>query len=227
MKLHKIVATVSSLILLLWMSSSVQATPADVDANDAFWWWGDPAGTSRIVRKEKGVRGNIRVHLANETGSTNGLAITLWLVIFNNPDQCATAPCTDLDLFNPDVMGDIVNAGGNVVGGAEKATIGFHYKAGANAGSIATLFVAVGFPFPLNDEGEGFGLIDPRGAEVHYVIRFHGPKIAAMMPMQIQSYGGGCTEGFVPFGFPSPMSPSELRLGLGECQDVIFAINAP
>ncbi|MDX2413155.1 MAG: hypothetical protein QNK16_12090 [Woeseiaceae bacterium] len=204
---------------------TAQAGPADVDANDAFWWWGDPAGTSRIVRNDKGISGNISVHLGNDSGSAKGLAITLWLVIFNNPEECATAPCTDADLFNPAVMPDLVNGGGNVVGASEKARIGFHYKAGNNAGSIATLFTAVGLPFPL-DNGEGYGLIDPRGAEVHYVIRFHGPKDAAAMPAQIQSYGGGCVD-FAPFGYPFPAGSDDLYLLPGQCQDVIFAINTP
>ena len=214
----------------LLLVGSASANPADVGAADAYWWWGDPAGTSNIVRNDKGISGNISVHLANKSGSAKGLAITLWLVIFNNPDACggedAPLPCSDTDLFNPAVMGDIVNAGGNVVGASEKARIGFHYKAGNNSGSIATLFTDIlNLPFPL-DNGEGFGLIDPRGAEVHYVIRFHGPKDAAAMPAQIQSYGGGCVD-FAPFGYPFPENSLNLYLGPGQCQDVIFAINPP
>jgi len=209
----------------LLLVGSASAAPPDKDANEAYWWWGDSAGTSRIVRTDNGVGGNIKVHLGNDSGSAKGLAITLWIVIFNNPDICVYGPgfCgDDADFANPDVMPDVVYGGGNVVGASEKARIGFHYKAGNNAGSIADLF-----GLPLDADGNSFGLIYPRSAEVHYVIRLHGPKNPAAMPEQIQSYGGGCTTGFPPFGWPSPENSGDLYLGLGDCQDVIFAINPP
>ena len=231
--MNKTTMKMGAICLAGMLALNAQANPADKDANVAWWWWQDPAttmedpaGTSRIVRTDKGISGNISVHLENETGSAKGLAITLWLVIFNNPDYCATKPCSDGDLFNPGVMSDVINGGGNIVGASERATIGFHYKEGDNTGSIATLFNAFGIPFPLNDDGEGFGLIYPRDAEVHYVIRLHGPVNPAAMPAQIQSYGGGCID-FAPFGFPGPGGSDDLKLGLGECQDVIFAINPP
>jgi len=228
MKNRKILVMFSAAFFLLGMGSYAHAAPPDKDANDAEWWWGDPAGTSKIVRTDKGISGNIRVHLANDYGSAKGLAITLWIVIFNNPGACSMPNmCSEPDLFNAAVMADIVYGGGNVVGGSEKARIGFHYKAGSNAGSIATLFTEIlGLPFPLDNNGEGLGLIDPRGAEVHYVIRFHGPKVPAAMPAQINSYGGGCIDS-APFGYLPPGGPENLVFGLGQCQDVISAINPP
>jgi len=225
-KLEGSVNAISSLLgavgLGLLLVGSASAAPPDKDANDAYWWWGDgPAGTSRIVRTDNGINGNISVHLANELGSAKGLAITLWIVIFNNPENCAEPNmCGEPDLFNPAVMPDVVYGGGNVVGSSERATMGFHYSAGNNSGSIADLF---GMP---TDNGDSFGLIYPRGAEVHYVIRLHGPRDPAAMPAQIQSYGGGCVD-FAPYGYPPPMGSNDLRLGPGECQDVIAAINPP
>jgi hypothetical protein len=222
MKIRKILAIYGCVFLILCMGSYAQAGPADVDANDAYWWWGDPAGTSRIVRTDSGISGNISVHLGNESGSAKGLAITLWLVIFNNPGECAVPyACSDPDFANPDVMIDVVYGGGNVVGASEKATIGFHYKAGENSGSIADLFGLF-----TDEDGNSFGLIYPRAAEVHYVIRFHGPVDPAEMPDQIQSYGGGCVA-FAPYGWPFPSNSGDLYLGPGDCQDVIFAINPP
>jgi len=217
----------------LLLVGSASAAPPDKDANVAWWWWQDPAttmedpaGTSRIVRTDKGISGNISVHLENDTGSAHGLAITLWLVIFNDPDECEFGPgnCgSDADFGNPDIKLDVVYGGGNVVGASERATIGFHYKAGNNAGSIADIF---GLP---TDNGDSFGLIYPRSAEVHYVIRLHGPKDPAAMPEQIHSYGGGCTTGPLPppLGWPFPLDSGDLHLESGDCQDVIFAINEP
>jgi len=216
-------AILSFALLAVCAGSSALAAPPDKDANEAYWWWGDPVGTSRIVRTDNGISGNIRVHLANDVGSAKGLAVTLWLVFFNNPGACAVANVCgdDADFGNPDVKPDVVYGGGNVVGASENTSIGFHYKKGENTGSISDIFF-----LPLNDEGEGFGLLNPRGAEVHYVLRFHGPVDPAAMPEQVKTYGGGCVD-FAPYGYPSPMGPDELYLDPGQCQDVIFAINSP
>lgn len=223
MRIRKILAIFSSAFLVVCMGSFAQAAPPDKDANDAYWWWGDDAGTSRIVRTDDGISGNIKVHLGNDSGSAKGLTITLWIVIFNNPGACAVPNMCgdDADFGNPDVMPDVVYGGGNVVGASENARVGFHYKAGNNAGSIADLF-----GLPLDADGNSFGLIYPRSAEVHYVIRLHGPKNPAAMPEQIQSYGGGCVD-FAPYGYPFPTGSDDLYLGPGQCQDVIFAINSP
>ena len=219
MKNRKLNAITCISALVLWMSGGAHADPADVQANDAFWWWGDPAGSSQIVRTDNGISGNISVHLGNESGSAAGVTVTLWLVIFNEPGACEEG-CDEPDLFNPEVMPDVVYGGGHVVGGSEKARIAYHYQEGSNEGSIADLF---GMP---TDGGESFGLIDSRAAEVHYVARLHGPVNTAAMPAQIQSFDGGCIA-FAPFGFLPPTGSDDVRLGWGECQDVIFAISPP
>jgi len=36
-----------------------------------------------------------------------GFAHTVWIVIFNNPQNCGTTPCMDTDLFNPEVRGEV------------------------------------------------------------------------------------------------------------------------
>ncbi len=220
--MNRLTMKIGTICLFGMLTSTVQATPADRGSSDAYWWWFDHAGHARIVRTDKGISGNISVILENESGSAKGLAVTLWLVIFNNPEECATPnACLDPDFANSDVMVDVVYGGGTIVGASERATIGFHYKAGENTGSIADIFF-----LPLNDEDEGFGLLNPRGAEVHYVIRFHGPVNPPEMPGQIQSYEGGCVFN-APYGRDFPSGSDNLYLGLGDCQDVIFAINPP
>lgn len=150
------------------------------------------------------------------------MTITLWIVIFNNPAACATPySCGDPDFGNPDVMPDVVYGGGRVVGASGRATIGFHYRAGNNTDSISDLF-----GLPTDEYGEGFGLRYPRTAEVHYVVRFHGPKDPAIMPDQISSYDGGCVFNY-PYGHGFPAFPGDLYLAPGDCQDVIFAIHSP
>lgn len=196
------------------------AAPAQRQTNEVFWWWGDPAGSSNIVRTNGGISGNLSASLSNDLDTAKGLTATLWLVVFNEPGECAAAPCGEPDLFNPAVKPDVLHAAGNVVGGSEKVSFGYHRQAGDNSGSIADLF---GMP---TDNGEPWGLIDARAAEVHYVVRIHGPLNPEAMPAQIHTYGGGCIA-FAPFGHFPPTHPLDLFLGWGDCQDVMFAINQP
>ena len=210
-----------TLVLVITFASTVHAAPADVSETGVGWWWGEgTGGTAKIVRTNKGISGNFSSSLANSVGSAEGLAVTLWLIIFNNPGECASSPCSEPDLFNPAVMADAVYGAGNIVDDSEEASFGFSLKAGDNSGSIADLF---GIPY----DDEPWGLIYPRGAEVHYVLRLHGPMIPLEMPAQIKTYGGGCVEGFPPFGFLPPTNEGELKLGWGECQDVQAALNLP
>lgn len=211
-----------SIMLMVSLTAVVDAAPADVDENDVYWWWGDPAGSSKIVRTNKGISGNLSASLSNSVGGTDGLAVTLWIVIFNYPGECESPnECgADADFGNPAIMADVVYGAGNIVDSSEVVSFGFHRKAGDNSGSVAVLF---GMP---TDDGEPFGLRNPRGAEIHYVVRLHGPMIPMEMPDQIKSYPGGCVE-LAPYGFPPPANEDDLRLGWGECQDVQFAINPP
>ena len=210
-----------TLVLVITFASAVHAAPADVSETGVGWWWGEgTGGTAKIVRTNKGISGNFSSSLANSVGSAEGLAVTLWLIIFNNPDECATSPCSESDLGNPAVMPDALYGAGNIVDDSEEASFGFSLKAGDNSGSIADLF-----GLPTND-GEPWGLIYPRGAEVHYVLRLHGPMIPLEMPAQIKTYGGGCVD-YAPYGYMPPADESELKLGWGECQDVQAAINLP
>ena len=44
------------------------------------------------------------------------------------------------------------------------------------------------------DNGEPWGLIDARAAEVHYAVQIHGPLNPEAMPDQIHTYGGGTVQ---------------------------------
>ena len=222
MDTRRLFAVCGATLLMLSAGPYVHAGPAQVDTSDAYWFWFEHVGSAKIVRTDTGISGNIRINVADYVAEPKGLTITLWVVIFNNPGKCLmkNACGDDADFGNADVMPDVVYGGGNVVGASGKATIGFHRKAGDNTGSISDIF------FLPTDNGEGFGLRNPRGAEVHYVIRFHGPKDPAAMPEQIQSYAGGCVD-WAPYGYPFPTGPDDLYTGPGQCQDVIFAIHSP
>ena len=123
------------------------------------------------------------------TELTPGYTYTLWAVIFNDGDATNGPP--DAVRF----------VDGKVVGPSGEATF---------SGSIKA-----------NDEDPGsppppFGVLThPVRAEVHLVVRCHGPKDPEFMPDQINSFEGGCTSG----------SSGGLGDGPNECQDVQVAIH--
>ena len=216
----KIAPMFLSLLLAATIATVVNAAPASVEENDVGWWWGEgPVGLAKIVRNKNGISGNWFSSLSNGEGSAEGLAVTLWIIIFNYPEECATPyECTEGDLFNPDVEPDALYGAGNIVDSSEEASFGFHRKRGDNSGSIANLF---GMP---TDGGEPYGLRNPRGAEVHYVLRLHGPMNPEEMPAQIHTYPGGCITD-APYGYLPPAEEGDLVFGEGDCQDVQAAIN--
>jgi hypothetical protein len=163
----------------------------------------DPAtavGSSRLTRNWTGVAA--RLHT---TGLGAGHAVTMWAVIFNDPSGCV-GPCDEPDLFNPAAVVDVVYVAGHVVGGSGQATFSGHRNVGDNSGS---LFAQLGAPAP--------GLVDPHGAEIHFIVRDHGPAVAGMIPAQIHTFQGGCD------------AASSFGLGNGTypCEDVQFAVHMP
>ena len=158
-------------------------------------------GESRLGRDLNRV--GVAVHT---NGIPNNQALTLWWVVFNNPQACATAPCNEQDLGNPAVEADILYAAGSVVSGG-RASFNATLREGETAGSIAGLF---GLP-------AASGLHDALTAEVHVVVRSHGPVIPNMLEEQLNSYGGGCSVELAPGTMPSAE---------GECADIQFAIHS-
>src|SRR5215218_5331063 len=96
--------------------------------NPAHWLW-DPAsvvGSSMLVRTDAGLS------YTYETSSLPaGHVVTVWVVGFNNPEHCATRPCTmQTDVPNPDVQADFHYAGGHVIGGSGRGNFGGHLAVG-------------------------------------------------------------------------------------------------
>lgn len=165
--------------------------------------------SSRVVRRAAGVAGSVRVE-----GMEPGTAVTMWIVVFNRPEECASSPCEEEDLFDPDTEADVVYGAGHVVGGSGRLTLAGHLPQGANDGS---LFGTLGLPAP--------GLQDIWGAEVHLVVRSHGPKLPGLMRDMIHTFNGGCTHPGP--GFPDPLPPELGAAGPNECVDIAFAIHLP
>jgi hypothetical protein len=217
---RKTLLILSSVLLIAMVSialaTSVSAEPAEHYSSGMDWWWKppfspDPAGTVSIIRRDNGITGNVHTSLANDgTGNYHGVVVTLWLIIFNEPENCEDDPCSEYDLFNTsEAVPDAVYAGGRVVGGSEKVNISFSRKEGDNSGSIF---------------GEGSpGLIDASKAEFSYVLRSKGPNQPGNTNNMLKYVMAGCfvDDDHPPLpGYPDPGNENELHTELGDCQDI-------
>ncbi|HLA10831.1 MAG TPA: hypothetical protein VJ023_09580 [Pyrinomonadaceae bacterium] len=136
-----------------------------------------PSAGSILFRNQDGVFFSFYT-----SGLTNGDAVTLWMAVFNNPEFCATSPCTPADFANPAVNGTLLNTGGRVIGPDGSATYGAFRAVGDTTGARPST-------------GTGNGLVKPLSAEIHLVTRSHGPA-NLMDPMvlaqQLGMFNGGC-----------------------------------
>ena len=111
-------------------------------------------------------------------GSAYDRAITIWIVIFNDPSACMSTPCSEAEFGregNPARI-DVCN-----VSGATAATFGWtglggHFAEGSNFGCIFS----------------GLGLEDADVAEIHFVIQKHGRARADVLMDQLTEFLGGC-----------------------------------
>jgi hypothetical protein len=132
-----------------------------------------PASGTMLVRTRDNVFAT--VHTA---GLPAGTVVTAWFAFFNNPQNCATRPCSGADFANPAVQGSRVYFGGQTIGVDGTATFGAFRRVGDTTGIF-----------------DGPGLLNPLGAEIHLVMRSHGPAILndpAILSQQLSTFNGGC-----------------------------------
>jgi hypothetical protein len=159
-------------------------------------------GSSTIVRNDNGV--SVRL---STSGLEPGTAVTMWMVVFNKPENCSATPCVEGDVApGTAAMVDVINVGGSLVGGSGKATVAAHQNVGEAGYSV---FEQLGAPSP--------GLMDAGAAELHLVVRTHGPAIPGLVYEMIRTFGAGCS------GLPEVLGTP----GPNTCEDLQFAIHQP
>ncbi len=164
-----------------------------------------------LLREADGIR--TRVHTAELAHRD---VITLWLVIFNHPEACTDGACGEADLFDgPDgptgVEPSCLYADGSIVGGNGGARFHDRLSVGESRDSCIDFFVDA-----VEDlEGRDYGLTNPAGAEVHLVMRSHGPVLPGMVQEQRSTFAGGCLE-FLGAGVD--------ELDPGQCSDQQFVV---
>lgn len=203
-----LLATMATLLLAVTpvSASHVERQTADVlefaDVSDH--------GNARLWRTDNGV-----TTVAN-AGDIPAGVYTMWWVVWNTPEGCATPwACVEADLFNPNAGLAIGYAGGTVVSANENLTV---------AASLREGRTLQGFPYP---EFQSIGvqvtettLVDSNHAEIHLVFRTHGDPIPGLIPDQIRTFNGGCV-------YEAPISGSEPSYGAPgahACTDTFFTV---
>ena len=133
--------------------------------------------SATLVRTDTGV--TMTIHTS---GLDPGAAHTVWWVIYNNPEHCATHPCTLADLGNADVQGTILNATGHVIGNNGLGNFAAYLAEGDTSG----LSLPIAFP------GDAVGLVDARKAQIFLGVRSHGQPIPGQVKEQTSMFNGGC-----------------------------------
>ncbi len=180
--------------------------------NDIYLAWDASVvvGTATVVRSPNGISTTFKT-----SGLYAGHAMTLWFAVFNNPSACATSPCGGADLANPAVAGDFVYVAGTI-SNAKKTTIGGHVSAGDPSISGWNEF---GLP------ELAIGLTNPMGAEIHPILRSHGPALSGQaLVAQISSYLGGC-EIFLGDANNFATGPQDVPDAPHECADIQFSVH--
>lgn len=185
----------------LGSSPLFQSANASATSNSSVFAFADltEVGSSRLTRNDHGVS----VELST-TGLEPGHAVTMWLVIFNKPENCSDAACGADDVApGTPVMVDVLNAGGSLVGGSGKATVAYHQRVGPGRYSVFNLR---GFASP--------GLMDARTAEIHLVVRSHGPAIPGLAHEMTHTFAGGCSGLPAVLGTPGPNVCADLQFAV-------------
>jgi hypothetical protein len=162
---------------------------------------------ARLVRYDNGVT---TVISTDELAA--GEVYTLWWVVFNEPENCNGA-CDADDIFiieNGEIPRDADGNRAMNMDALAAANISVQHAAGGYSqdGSLHTsASLGIG---DVPGIVLGPGLLDPYKAEIHLVVRTHGPKVDEAFADQISTFGGGC----------EPMDAAP-------CDDVQFAVFLP
>lgn len=139
-------------------------------------------GAAWLIRTEDGVRGRIMSKV-----STAADPYTLWIVVFNNPDACASTPCSEADLGNEAVNGSVFNGTGAISAESKAKGKGSGKGEGHSTGrgvvNMDFQIDAGGLPdglFVLFGTSEGIAASAGYTAEIHLVVDKHPPIMPGM-----------------------------------------------
>lgn len=176
-----------------------------VPTGEGLWIAGPHAATS--VEGSSGTASvgvNGTTVTVNATGLVPGHAVTMWVVYFNDADDCTfpdpgLSRCGFLDLIFG--RGGAVIGASHVIGGSGKATFSARLNVGDGPDIISDM-----------------PIFDPSATpDFLAIVRSHGPKIPGDLATQLSSVFGGCT---TEVGAPPGQTGGEIPNEIGECADV-------
>jgi hypothetical protein len=137
-------------------------------------------GTSVLTRDQTGVDATV-----STTGLSPAGAYSWWWVVFNRPQFCVDGcglddlpvGATPVSNGDPRVRSSLLWGGGFVSDDTGAANAAARLEAGAPPGEVRF----------------GPGLSNLTKAEIHVVLRSHGPALAGEVAEQVGSFHGGCT----------------------------------
>jgi len=169
--------------------------------------FGEVVGSSKIVRTKNGITAQVKT-----TGLIAGHAMTMWIIFFNNPEECAGPVCDPaVDGGNALTGFDFHYAAGHIVNGNE-TTLSGHLQ----VGELSTSGLAeLGAP-PT-------ALVNPQGAQVAVAVHSHGPaQTGQNLAAQLSSFLGGCFQGLLgPGGIAA--DTGDIPVAAGECSTIQLA----
>jgi hypothetical protein len=129
-------------------------------------------------------RGSDWIQVNIQTSGLPAGAYTVWWVVFDTPEGCVRG-CGADDLFNPDANVSVFFATGGVVHEGAAASFRSRHRVGDDLGEPGTQQIL------------GDGSLDPSRAEIHNIIKYHGPASddPATLHQQTHTLLGGCFEG--------------------------------
>lgn len=202
-----------SVIASLGLAGSVAA--GEMKQTTTMHWFEDMSvvddAKADLVRMDNGIYMNVKTN-----GLEPGHVVTMWYVVFNNPEYCSGGECGEDDVFNLNADGSFIfNADGTPPMNEEAwdaIGISLLRADGVVIGEDGTADLRGHLPVGDTIEAvAGPGLLDPYKAEVHAVLRDHMEPKADMLNDMINSMNAGCSEAF-------PNEP---------CHDPQFAIFKP
>ena len=133
------------------------------------------AGAATLMR----TRNKVEAHV-HASGLDPEAAYTIWWVVFNNPDACATMPCGSTDLRNPNVSGANFYATGFLTGTDGTANVNARLEDGRLPDGVEFIDFGTGVRPQLRHSN---GL----RAEIHLILRTHGPVVPGLVAEQIST----------------------------------------
>lgn len=168
---HFAIAALAVLLGAVASATTVTSTPVVNLATGAVV----EGSSSTIIRDPGGVTVTAHTNLPPGT-------YTMWLVIWNNPENCKGGLPGLLCLPPPaggvDVPDTVQLGSGNVAPASGVVDFGARLVVGDTSG--------------ISGGRLRTGLTNPMGAEIHVVLRSHGPVILDMLSAQITTFGGAC-----------------------------------